>query len=504
MKGGKASPVCDSRTGGAILTTEKNEHRCHPKCVNIECSNKMNTTDLLQLGVPPGDALRLAHSHMHRLFAQGMDRAQVEAEFARIVAEPAAYVGDPAAGEFARALTKPAFTPRAQLAPWRQWGSGLEPDALKQMANACALPVSVAGALMPDAHVGYGLPIGGVLATENAVIPYAVGVDIACRMKLSVYDHPAKDIAGQKDRLANIIESETRFGVGASFQQRREHDVLDEDWSVSPVTQRFRDKAWAQLGTSGSGNHFVEFGVFTIENDELGIAPGEYLALLSHSGSRGTGAQVCQHYSRLAMDLHSTLPKELKHLAWLSLDDAAGQEYWAAMNLMGHYAAANHALIHRHIARKLGADLILDLENHHNFAWKERHVIDGVEREVIVHRKGATPAGAGVLGIIPGSMAAPGFVVRGKGEPLSLHSASHGAGRVMSRTKALQSFTWSAVKKLLVERDVTLLSAGLDEAPGVYKDIAQVMAAQTDLVDVLGRFDPRLVKMCPSGERPED
>ncbi|MES2569334.1 MAG: RtcB family protein, partial [Verrucomicrobiota bacterium] len=154
--------------------------------------------------------------------------------------------------------------------------------------------------------------------------------------------------------------------------------------------------------------------------------------------------------------------------------------------------------------RKLGAQLILDIENHHNFAWKERHVIKGVEREVIVHRKGATPAGEGVLGIIPGSMASPGYVVRGKGLDESLHSASHGAGRVMSRTKALQSFTWSKVKKQLAERGVELLSAGLDEVPGVYKDIDMVMAAQTDLVEVLGRFDPKLVKMCPPGERAED
>jgi tRNA-splicing ligase RtcB len=340
-------------------------------------------------------------------------------------------------------------------------------------------------------------------------------VDIACRMKLTVFDRKANTIAGTKDRLANVIERETRFGLGCSFKPSRDHDVMDEDWTVSPVTQRMRDKAWTQLGTSGSGNHFVEFGAFTIGAgaDEPGagysesgsnIPPGEYLALLTHSGSRGTGAQVCQHYSRLAMDRHRELPKELKHLAWLSLDDEAGQEYWAAMNLMGHYAAANHALIHKYIARALGADVILDVENHHNFAWKERHVVDGVERELIVHRKGATPAGIGVLGIIPGSMASPGFLVRGKGQTESLASASHGAGRVMSRTKALQSFTWGAVKKLLAERDVTLLSAGLDEVPGVYKDINTVMAAQTDLVDVLGRFDPKLVKMCPSGERAED
>jgi tRNA-splicing ligase RtcB len=236
----------------------------------------------------------------------------------------------------------------------------------------------------------------------------------------------------------------------------------------------------------------------------LGLEPGEYIALLSHSGSRGTGAQVCEFYSKRAMARHEHLPKELKHLAWLSLADADGQEYWAAMSLMGRYAAANHALIHRHIARKLGTDVILDIENHHNFAWKETHEVGGEERKVIVHRKGATPAGAGVLGIIPGSMASPGYVVRGKGSPESLHSASHGAGRVMSRTKAIQSFTWSATKKLLAERGVELLSAGLDEVPGVYKDIRAVMAAQTDLVEVLGQFDPKLVKMCPAGDRAED
>ncbi|HEY3899939.1 MAG TPA: RtcB family protein [Chthoniobacter sp.] len=467
----------------------------------------MNTEDLIKLGVPAGEAIKLAHLHLRRLFAEGLDRAQVEAEIFGIVADPPAYFADEVRAPLARAIYRPPFTPRAELAPWRQWGEGLESEAVKQMANACALPVAVAGALMPDAHVGYGLPIGGVLATENAVIPYAVGVDIACRMKLTVFDRKGNTLAGQRDRLANILEDETRFGMGCTFKNRREHEVMDDDWDVSPVTQRLRDKAWSQLGTSGSGNHFVEFGAFTADAEQasaLGIEPGEYLALLSHSGSRGTGAQVCDVYSKRAMARHEHLPKELRHLAWLSLDDADGQEYWAAMNLMGRYAAANHALIHKHIAKKLGGHVILDIENHHNFAWKETHEVNGETREVIVHRKGATPAGAGVLGIIPGSMASPGYVVRGKGSPESLRSASHGAGRVMSRTKALQSFTWGAVKKQLAAAGVELLSAGLDEVPGVYKDIAQVMAAQTDLVDVLGRFDPKLVKMCPAGERAED
>lgn len=389
-------------------------------------------------------------------------------------------------------------------ATYQQWGEDLDAESIAQMERACRLPVSVAGALMPDAHVGYGLPIGGVLATDNAVIPFAVGVDIACRMKMTVLDLPLRQLDDQQDRLTSAIEAETRFGVGASFSHRREHEVMDADWSVSPVTKSLRDKAWSQLGTSGSGNHFVEFGVFTVLDPAAGLEPGEYLALLSHSGSRGTGAQVCDHYSKLAVKQHPELPKELLKLAWLSLDSAEGQEYWATMELMGRYAAANHACIHRHVARRLGAEVLLDLENHHNFAWKERHVIEGVARDLIVHRKGATPAGEGVRGIIPGSMASPGFVVRGKGNAASLNSASHGAGRVMSRSQAMKTFDWKEANRVLKERGVKLLSAGLDEVPMVYKDIHEVMAAQADLVEVLGRFDPKLVKMAPHGERPED
>ena len=277
---------------------------------------------------------------------------------------------------------------------YRQWGADLDANALQQMENACRLPVSVAAALMPDAHVGYGLPIGGVLATDNAVIPYAVGVDIACRVKLTVLDLPADWLRRHETDLIRAIEAETRFGIGVEFKHRRTHPVMDADWSVSPVTQRFRDKAAAQLGTSGSGNHFVEFGEFTVGHKQLGLEPGTYLALLSHSGSRGTGAQVCDHYSRVARAKHKDLPKELSYLAWLGLDSADGQEYWAAMELMGQYASANHHLIHKHIARHLGAGVLLDIENHHNFAWKERHG----GRDLIVHRKGATPAGSGSAG----------------------------------------------------------------------------------------------------------
>ncbi|MDB6029465.1 MAG: rtcB [Verrucomicrobiales bacterium] len=464
----------------------------------------MNSKDLIRLGVPFGEATRRATDFIAQYVLSGGDKSRIEEEVKAIVANPALFAEDPLRKEFAKALVNAPPPARTDPAKYRQWGEGLESEAINQMEKACFLPVSVAGALMPDAHVGYGLPIGGVLATDNCVIPYAVGVDIACRMKMTVLDIPVRDLEHKQDRLTRAIEAETRFGVGSTFKQRRSHDVLDADWGCSGVTKQNKDRAWSQLGTSGSGNHFVEFGLFTANEKILGLEPGTYVALLSHSGSRGTGAAVCDYYSKLAVKKHPELPKELQRLAWLSLDEADGREYWDAMELMGQYAAANHACIHKHMAANLGAEVLLDLENHHNFAWKEKHVIDGVEREVVVHRKGATPAGAGVLGIIPGSMATPGFVVRGKGNAESLNSASHGAGRVMSRTKASQTFNWKEVNQFLRDRGVTLISAGLDEVPMVYKNIHQVMAAQSDLVDVIGQFDPRLVKMAPHGERAED
>jgi tRNA-splicing ligase RtcB len=209
---------------------------------------------------------------------------------------------------------------------------------------------------------------------------------------------------------------------------------------------------------------------------------------------------VCSHYSKLARKRQRMLSPQLQHLAWLELDSEEGQEYWNAMQLMGEYASANHACIHRHVAMNLGRPVLLSLENHHNFAWKETH--DG--EEVVVHRKGATPAHAGDIGIIPGTMASPGYVVRGKGNPASLNSAAHGAGRVMSRTQAKKALNWNTAKKYLDQQGITLMSAGLDEMPMVYKDIDSVMAAQQDLVETLAVFHPRLVKMAPAGERAED
>jgi tRNA-splicing ligase RtcB len=194
------------------------------------------------------------------------------------------------------------------------------------------------------------------------------------------------------------------------------------------------------------------------------------------------------------MDMRPGLPLEIKHLAWLEEDSQPGRGYWAAMELMGRYAAANHELIHRNILAALGTEALATVENHHNFAWRENH--EG--QEVIVHRKGATPADQGRLGLIPGSMGAPGFVVRGRGCPEALLSCSHGAGRRLSRSAALKTLGQAEVTAYLAEREVELISGGLDEAPMAYKDIEAVMAAQADLVDIVARFEPRLVKMAPA------
>jgi tRNA-splicing ligase RtcB len=439
---------------------------------------------------------------VQRAAASGLRGAEIKQKIKDVIASPQQFALDAAFAPLAQALLAAEEVVEMTAIPFSQWGEDIDDASRAQMRQACSVPSARGAALMPDAHVGYGLPIGGVLALENAVIPYAVGVDIACRMKMSVLDVPVETLESGFERYRVAIEHGTRFGVGSEHEKPQDHAVLDEDWSVTRITRESKDKARRQLGTSGSGNHFVEFGVLTLpaRDEELGLDAGTYVALLSHSGSRGTGSAVCDTYSRIAQ---ARLPKkynELGRLAWLELDSEAGQEYWAAMNLMGDYAAANHDVIHRLVSKKLGAQVLAGIENHHNFAWTETHG----GKELIVHRKGATPAGAGVLGIIPGSMADPAFVVRGKGNAASLHSASHGAGRRMSRTQARSQYTWKAVQKDLEKKGVRVISAGADEVPGVYKNIEEVMRAQEDLVETIARFDPKIVKMCGDGSKAED
>ncbi len=389
--------------------------------------------------------------------------------------------------------------------PYKIWGQKhIQEEAITQMAAAARLPVAIAGALMPDAHTGYGLPIGGVLATENAVIPYAVGVDIACRMMLTVYPSSPKVLKNTKSSeyklLYSALVNNTIFGSGAAgiHEGKIEHPILDKSrWNLSRLTQSLRDTAIYQIGTSGTGNHFVEWGELEISNPEnpFNLATGHYLALLSHSGSRGVGFKIANHYTKIAMERMGELDQSVKHLAWLPLDQDIGREYWDAMELAGEFASANHHVIHKRIGESLGIIPIATVENHHNFAWREKIMVDGKETEAIVHRKGATPAGNGVLGIIPGTMADSGYLVVGKGHPDSLNSASHGSGRLMARTKAKQNITHEQHAEYLLKRGIDLIGGGLDEAPQAYKAIDAVMEEQKNLVDVLGKFQPKIVRM---------
>ena len=377
----------------------------------------------------------------------------------------------------------------------------IEDGAKKQMDIAMRLPVTVAGALMPDAHQGYGLPIGGVLATKNAIIPYGVGVDIGCRMALTVFDIPEAHFYANEAKYKSDLIANTKFGAGHGFhgKYKSDHEVLERnEFNLTPFIKNLHDKAYSQLGTSGGGNHFVEWGIveFAEKDELLNIEAGKYVALLTHSGSWGFGATVADHYTKLAKSL-CKLPYEAKNLAYLDLNSEAGQEYWLAMNLAGDYASACHEIIHKKLVKSVGGNVLAKVENHHNFAWKE--VWNG--EEVIVHRKGATPAGKGIMGIIPGSMTAPGFLVRGKGEENAINSASHGAGRQMSRTQAIKSITSNEMKSILSDNNVTLIGAGLDEAPMAYKDINLVMNSQKELVDVVAKFTPKIVRMADDGSR---
>lgn len=381
-----------------------------------------------------------------------------------------------------------------QPLPFKTYGGKfIESLAKQQMELAMRLPVTLSGALMPDAHAGYGLPIGGVLAVDNAVIPYAVGLDIGCRMSLTVFDAKADYLKRYSHQIKEALKEYTHFGMDGGLTFAQEHEILDrKEFQLTPLLKMLHGKVVRQLGSSGGGNHFVEFGeIELMENNVLNLPAGSYVALLSHSGSRGMGATIARHYSDIAREM-CKLPRHAQHFAWLGLDTEEGQEYWMSMNLAGDFAQACHERIHINLSKALGLKPLGNVNNHHNFAWREE-IASG--KFAIVHRKGATPAGKGVAGFIPGSMATPGYLVCGKGSLESLNSASHGAGRAMSRQKAKEQFTQSALKKLLNQQGVTLIGGSVEEMPLAYKDIDRVMPAQESLVDIHGRFMPRIVRM---------
>jgi tRNA-splicing ligase RtcB len=468
---------------------------------------RINGNDLIALGYEQGPVLGIALKINKK--RNGFTREEMLHHYKNVLTAPEIYLNHKVFGKLAASIIEEANAPKVETIALQEspktytvYGAEhIEQGAKLQMDTAMKLPVTVAGALMPDAHQGYGLPIGGVLATKDAIIPYGVGVDIGCRMALTVFDIPEQHFYSHEDMYKRELIAATKFGAGAGFhgQYKADHEVLDRnEFNLTPFIKQLHDKAYTQLGSSGGGNHFVEWGIIEFEErDELlNVDQGKYLALLTHSGSRGFGATIAGHYTKLAKEL-CKLPHEAANLAYLDMNSEAGQEYWLAMNLAGDYASACHEVIHNKLVAAVGGEVLARVENHHNFAWKE--IWNG--EEVIVHRKGATPAGKGVMGIIPGSMTAPGFLVRGKGEETAINSASHGAGRQMSRTKAIQNITKAEMKTILQANDVTLIGAGLDEAPMAYKDINVVMASQRELVDTVARFMPKIVRMADDGSR---
>ena len=458
---------------------------------------KLRGKDLIAIGYPQGKVISIAIDSMLRNYKRER-KDKVLQRLKTVLKNPEKYLNDGIFGKIAEALVQPVKIEAKSLnhtrAPYTIFGENEIGEAAKhQLYTALKLPIAKAGALMPDGHHGYGLPIGGVLAAENAVIPYGVGVDIGCRMCMTIYDIPPSYLKGSKDKYIQMLQDHTKFGSYEVQRNQVDHPIYERDeFKTIPMVKKLKDKAFKQMGSSGGGNHFVEFGIVDIQDpdNEFGIPVGAYLGILSHSGSRGLGANIAKHYTKLAMK-QTPLPGEAKHLAWLDLNTHDGQEYWLAMNLAGDYASACHHDIHRRLSKALGKRPLATIENHHNFAWKEE--VNG--QELVVHRKGATPAQKGVLGIIPGSMTAPGFIVRGKGNVNSLQSASHGAGRQLSRRKAKETLKHSDVKKVLKDHGVTLLGAGLDEAPMAYKNIHKVMANQTELIEVIGMFTPKIVRM---------
>ena len=374
------------------------------------------------------------------------------------------------------------------------WLDDIEDGALEQAKNLANLPFAFNHiAIMPDSHQGYGMPIGGVLATKGVIIPNAVGVDIGCGM------------CAVKTTLTNIdqdqlkkIMNEIRKVIPLGFNKHKEEQdyTLMPDWTEfknfeNSVCAKENDNALKSLGTLGGGNHFIE-----IQKGSDG-----HIWIMIHSGSRNLGKQVADHYNKIAVDLnqkwHSQVPKEWE-LAFLPIDSKEGQEYIDEMNYCVEFALANTGVMMDRILTIIndihegGMEFEPMINIAHNYARMENHF----GQNVMVHRKGATLADENTIGIIPGSQGTKSYIVKGKGNPESFNSCSHGAGRKMGRKEAERRLNLEEEIKKLDSQGVLHAIRGvkqLDEAPGAYKDIDIVMSNQKDLVEILVELMPLAV-----------
>lgn len=374
--------------------------------------------------------------------------------------------------------------------PIKMWLEDLEEQALEQAKNLADLPFAYKHiALMPDAHLGYGMPIGGVLATRGAIIPNAVGVDIGCGM-LAVRTNLVEVCKSELETIIGKIRETVPVGFKHQNTPQPELKMPGINLIDLPIVTREFQRARKQLGTLGGGNHFVE-----IQKGNDGN-----VWVMIHSGSRNLGKQVADHYNKLAVELnerwYSGIPKE-HQLAFLPTDTEEAQAYLREMQYCVAFAFLN---------RKMMMECVLDVVESvfpnlqcddpiniaHNYAAQEHHF----GQNVWVHRKGATRARAGELGIIPGSQGTKSYIVRGKGNKHSFESCSHGAGRKMGRKAAQRTLDLEQQQRLLNDKGIIhsiRTHKDLDEAPGAYKNIRDVMRNQQDLVEEVVRLSPMAV-----------
>lgn len=363
----------------------------------------------------------------------------------------------------------------------------MEEGALEQARNLANLPFAFKHiAIMPDTHLGYGMPIGAVLATKGAIVPNAVGVDIGCGM-CSL----RTDLADIETPELKEIMSIIRKTVPVGFNHHE--DRQDEKWMPVikgdlPIVEQEYDSALHQVGTLGGGNHFIE-----IQKGSDG-----YIWIMIHSGSRNIGFTVANHYNDIAKEKNEQLEDKVpKDLAYIPEESEYFDLYWNEMNYCIDFALANRKLMMERVKSAFteilpGVEFSNFINKPHNFATREDHFGESV----IVHRKGATRAREGEWGMIPGSQGTRSFLVKGKGNPKSFESCSHGAGRIMSRTQARKTLDLEEEKNLLAEQGILHAirhRRDLDEAPSSYKDIDEVMANQTDLVEVKIELRPLAV-----------
>lgn len=367
----------------------------------------------------------------------------------------------------------------------------LDDGAVDQLHTALSLPVAIRGAGMPDLHRGYSLPIGGVVVLDHAISPAFVGYDIGCQMKLSFLDGIDPEILDDEKNRNEFLQAllrSTSFGVGA--ESGADHPVMDEPgWNEIRFLKQNKELASKQLGSSGAGNHFADIvtGTILVENDFYPQG-SKFVALMTHSGSRGIGNRVGHYYAELADQETQRQFNIPKGYGWFDLSGGLGMEYSAAMNLMVRYAAANHDIVHERFINRIAVHSSVSVRNFHNFAVVE-------ENSEVIHRKGATPAGKGVLGIIPGSSGTPSYLVKGKGNEDGIRSASHGAGRPHSRTRAKELYNQAEFQNHMAARSITYHGVASDETFAAYKPIQSVMAAQSELVEIIAEMYPRVVVM---------